>query len=54
MAQAGETLENPITRERLTFHETGDDTNGKLLRVELVFAPGGFVPAIHTHPQQEE
>ena len=54
MAQAGEKLENPITRERLTFLETADDTNGKLLRVELVFAPGGFVPAIHTHPQQEE
>jgi quercetin dioxygenase-like cupin family protein len=54
MAHVGETLENPITRERLTFLETADATNGELLRVELVFAPGGFVPAIHTHPRQEE
>jgi quercetin dioxygenase-like cupin family protein len=54
MARAGETLENPITRERLTFLETADDTDGELLRVELVFAPGGFVPAVHTHPRQEE
>jgi quercetin dioxygenase-like cupin family protein len=54
MAHVGQTLENPITRERLTFLETADETKGELLRIELVFAPGGFVPAIHSHPQQEE
>jgi quercetin dioxygenase-like cupin family protein len=54
MAHAGDKLENPITRERLTFLKTAADTNGELLRIELVFAPGGFVPALHTHPEQEE
>ena len=52
MAQAGETLENPITRGRLTVLETADDTSAELLQVELVFAPRDFVPAIRRHPRQ--
>jgi quercetin dioxygenase-like cupin family protein len=54
VARSGDTLENPVTRERMTFLETAGDTNGELLRLEHVFAPGGFVPAAHTHPKQEE
>jgi quercetin dioxygenase-like cupin family protein len=54
VARRGDTLENPVTRERMTFLETASDTNGELLRLEHVFAPGGFVPAAHTHPKQEE
>jgi quercetin dioxygenase-like cupin family protein len=54
MARAGETIENPVTRERLVFLATAQETNGELLRVEHVFAPGGFVPAAHLHPHQVE
>ena len=54
MALAGETIENPVTGERLTFLATGRDTNGQLLRIEHVFARGGFVAAAHVHPKQEE
>jgi quercetin dioxygenase-like cupin family protein len=54
VARRGDTLENPVTRERMTFLETAADTGGELLRLEHVFAPGGFVPAAHTHPRQEE
>jgi quercetin dioxygenase-like cupin family protein len=54
MARSGVTIENPVTRERLTFLATGRETDGELLRFEHIFAPGGFVPAAHLHPQQEE
>jgi quercetin dioxygenase-like cupin family protein len=46
----GNTIENPVTREWLTFLHRSDE----LLELELVFAPGGFVPAMHVHPNQEE
>src|SRR5688572_24383071 len=54
MASSGVTIENPVTRERLTFLATRRETNGELLRFEHIFAPGGFVPAAHLHPLQEE
>lgn len=54
MARSGVTIENPVTRERLTFLATRRETGGELLRFEHIFAPGGFVPAAHLHPQQEE
>jgi quercetin dioxygenase-like cupin family protein len=54
MARAGETIVNPVNRERLTFLATARDTDGELLRIEHVFEPGGFVPAAHIHPKQEE
>jgi len=54
MARSGDTIENPVTRERLTFLATRRETTGELLRFEHIFAPGGFVPAAHLHPQQEE
>src|SRR5919199_4311653 len=54
MARAGETVENPVTGERLTFVRTRADTGGELLELELALAPGGFVPAMHLHPRQEE
>src|SRR5919106_6254747 len=54
MARSGVTIENPVTRERLTFLATRQETNGELLRFEHIFGPGGFVPAAHLHPQQEE
>jgi mannose-6-phosphate isomerase-like protein (cupin superfamily) len=54
MPRAGETIENPVTRERLRFVQTAADTGGELLEVEITFAIGGFVPAMHLHPAQEE
>jgi quercetin dioxygenase-like cupin family protein len=54
MTRTGDTIENPVTRERVTFLRTAADTAGELLEIELAFAPGGFVPSMHLHPRQEE
>lgn len=55
MARRGETIENPVTGERITFLETAEDTDGALLRVDFSLKPGGFLPGgVHTHPYQEE
>ena len=31
MAYAGQTLENPVSGEKITFIQTADDTDGELL-----------------------
>ena len=49
MFRAGETIENPITGERLTFIQTASDTDG-----EVTVRPDGFVAAAHVHPRQTE
>lgn len=54
MARAGETIENPVTGERIVFRKTSSDTKGDLLQFELFFRPGGFVPLKHVHARQEE
>ncbi|MGH2740488.1 MAG: cupin domain-containing protein [Actinomycetota bacterium] len=54
MAHAGQELDNPVTGERIIFRETSADTGGELFRFELFMKPGGFVPAEHLHPNQEE
>jgi quercetin dioxygenase-like cupin family protein len=54
VARTGQTVENPVTRERLTFLRTAADSAGEVLELDLIFAPGGFVPAMHVHPMQEE
>src|SRR5215210_6421974 len=41
MAYAGQTIENPVSGERITFLQTAADTDGAL-------------PGAHIHPQQEE
>ena len=53
MARRGETIENPITGERITFIETAQDTNGELLMFEYVLPPCFSIPE-HIHPRQEE
>ena len=53
MAKAGDIIENPITRERITFLKTTQETNGELLRFEYVVPPRFFIPE-HFHPCQEE
>ena len=54
MAYAGQTLDNPVSGERITFRRTSADTNGELLEFDLTLAPDGHVPGAHIHPEQEE
>jgi quercetin dioxygenase-like cupin family protein len=54
MAHAGQTIHNPVSGERITFHRTAADTQGELLEFELELAADGHVPGAHVHPEQEE
>jgi quercetin dioxygenase-like cupin family protein len=54
MAQAGQTFNNPVTGERITFIETSADTNGERVVIELGLQPKGAVPGLHVHPEQYE
>ena len=54
MIHSGDTLENPVTGERLVFHRTSPDTNGEAVLVETIVRPGGYVAAAHLHPYQSE
>jgi mannose-6-phosphate isomerase-like protein (cupin superfamily) len=54
MAKRGDKIENPVTRERLTWLDTANDTDGELLRFELAVRPGGSVPLAHIHAGQSE
>jgi quercetin dioxygenase-like cupin family protein len=54
MIRAGDTIHNPVTGERLVFHQTAADTNGEAVVIETFVEPGGFVAAAHVHPSQEE
>ncbi|HKH12632.1 MAG TPA: cupin domain-containing protein [Rubrobacter sp.] len=53
MANAGDTIRNPLSGERITFLQTTGDTNGELLRFEYLIPPGFSIPE-HVHPRQEE
>lgn len=53
MANAGDTIRNPLTGERITFLQTTRDTNGELLRFEYLIPPGFAIPE-HVHRGQEE
>jgi len=53
MAHRGETIENPLTGERITFLKTTADTNGRSFEFEFVAPPGWSVPE-HIHPHQQE
>jgi mannose-6-phosphate isomerase-like protein (cupin superfamily) len=54
MIRTGDTIENPITGERLRFLKTSRDTNGESVVVECTVQPHGFVAAAHMHPEQSE
>ena len=54
MAYAGQTIENPVSGERITFVKTSADTGGELLAIDMTLAPDGHVPGAHVHPEQEE
>jgi len=50
----GQTIENPVTGERMTFIETSASTGGEYVLIELRADPGGAVAAAHVHPSQWE
>lgn len=54
MAKAGDTIENPVTGERILFKKTARDTNGEYLEMEFFVRPGGAVAVEHIHPDQDE
>ena len=54
MAYTGQTIENPVSGERITFLKTARDTGGEKLEIELELSPDGHVPGAHVHPEQEE
>ena len=54
MAYAGQTIENPISGEKITFTQTAADTNGELLAFDMTLSVDGHVPGAHVHPAQEE
>ncbi len=54
MAKTGETVFNPVTRERITFLETSADTGGDRVTVRLELPAEGAVPGTHVHPEQYE
>jgi quercetin dioxygenase-like cupin family protein len=54
MIRAGDSIENPVTGERLVFHQTSSGTGGERVVFETFVQPSGFVAAAHVHPFQEE
>jgi quercetin dioxygenase-like cupin family protein len=54
MARVGQTIEHPVTGERITFLDTAASTHGELLRMSFRMRPHGFVPSAHAHPRAEE
>ena len=54
MAYTNQLLVNPVTGQTLRFLQTAEDTGGKLLEMESVFAPHSVPPAVHYHPKQAE
>ena len=45
---------NPATGDALRFVQTGAETNGELLEVEVQYTPAHDKPPAHFHPYQEE
>ena len=54
MIHAGDSIENPVTGERLVFRQTSRETGGEAVVIETYVQPNGFVAAAHVHPDQEE
>lgn len=54
MIRKGDTIENPVTGERVTFLKTSAETDGEMVLIDTTVAPNGFVAAEHIHPYQSE
>jgi quercetin dioxygenase-like cupin family protein len=47
-------IDNPRSGERIVICQSGADTEGQLLAFDVYLRPGAHVPALHSHPCQEE
>jgi mannose-6-phosphate isomerase-like protein (cupin superfamily) len=54
MIRAGDSVENPVTGERIVFRKTSAETNGEAVVIECFVQPSGFVAKAHVHPSQDE
>ena len=54
MIRAGDSIENPVTGERIVFRQTARETGGEAVVIETYVQPKGFVASTHVHPSQEE
>jgi mannose-6-phosphate isomerase-like protein (cupin superfamily) len=54
MLRTGDTIENPVTGERLVFQRTAAETNGLATVADVYVKPGGVVASAHVHPYQTE
>lgn len=54
MARVGDIIENPLSGERITFEQTGAETNGECFTGKIYLAPRGVGPPEHIHPKIEE
>jgi quercetin dioxygenase-like cupin family protein len=54
MLRTGDTIENPITGERIVFQQTAAETNGLSTVADVYVKPGGVVASPHVHPYQTE
>jgi quercetin dioxygenase-like cupin family protein len=54
MIRTGQTIENPLTGERVTFLRTSADTSGESVLIDVGVKPDGAVAAAHVHPYQTE
>ena len=54
MSKAGDTIENPITGERVVVRVGTEDSGGDLLAAESYVRPGGTAVGEHVHPAIEE
>jgi mannose-6-phosphate isomerase-like protein (cupin superfamily) len=54
MTRNGQILHNPVTGERVKWHLTSADTDGRLIRAEWWARPGGGATFEHVHREAEE
>jgi len=54
MVRAGDTIENPLSGERIRFDLTGYETDGRYLSGRIELAPHGVGPPEHVHRLIEE
>jgi hypothetical protein len=52
VASVGETIENPVNGESITWVETARSSAGELLAFDLSLRPGASVAATHRHVRQ--
>ena len=54
MIRSGDTISNPVTGEVITFVQTSDETEGRLLVLHDTWTRPGQRAAPHVHPRMEE